>query len=286
MCLTGGVHHGEFLSLFKIVYNYGIFMVMKNEIIKIIERLLEDYKEEKINKEDAISKIKEMYFEDIGFAKIDHHRLLRRDFPEVIYGTGKTQEQILEIAKKILNYSSVLLVTRTTVETFKLLKKEIKNIKFNSRSNIIYTPLDIPDDNLSEGITVICAGTSDINVAEEAAITGYLMKNKVRKIYDVGVAGIHRLVSFKDELDQSNVIIAVAGMEGALPGVVSSMVDCPVIGVPTSVGYGASFKGISPLLTMLNSCSPGVIVVNIDNGFGAGYAAGIINRVIKRGKST
>ncbi len=261
-------------------------MVMKNEINRIIERLLENYKEEKINKEDAISKIKEMYFEDIGFAKIDHHRLLRRDFPEVIYGTGKTPEQILEIAKKILNYSSVLLVTRTTIETFKLLKKEIKNIKFNSRSNIIYTPLDIPDGNLSEGITVICAGTSDISVAEEAAVTAYLMKNKVRKIYDVGVAGIHRLVSFKDELNRSNVIIAVAGMEGALPGVVSSMVDCPVIGVPTSVGYGTSFKGISPLLTMLNSCSPGVVVVNIDNGFGAGYAAGIINRVIKRGKST
>ncbi|TET14273.1 MAG: nickel pincer cofactor biosynthesis protein LarB [Actinobacteria bacterium] len=259
---------------------------MKNEIYKIIGRLLENYKEEKINKEDAISKIKEMYFEDIGFAKIDHHRLLRRDFPEVIYGTGKTPEQILEIAKKILNYSPVLLVTRTTIETFKLLKKEIKNIKFNSRSNIIYTPLDIPDGNLSEGITVICAGTSDISVAEEAAVTAYLMKNKVRKIYDVGVAGIHRLVSFKDELNRSNVIIAVAGMEGALPGVVSSMVDCPVIGVPTSVGYGTSFKGISPLLTMLNSCSPGVVVVNIDNGFGAGYAAGIINRVIKRGKST
>jgi len=261
-------------------------MVMKNEINKIIGRLLENYKEEKINKEDAISKIKEMYFEDIGFAKIDHHRLLRRDFPEVIYGTGKTPEQILEIAKKILNYSPVLLVTRTTIETFKLLKKEIKNIKFNSRSNIIYTPLDIPDGNLSEGITVICAGTSDISVAEEAAVTAYLMKNKVRKIYDVGVAGIHRLVSFKDELNRSNVIIAVAGMEGALPGVVSSMVDCLVIGVPTSVGYGTSFKGISPLLTMLNSCSPGVVVVNIDNGFGAGYAAGIINRVIKRGKST
>ncbi len=260
-------------------------MVMKNEINRIIGRLLENYKEEKINKEDAISKIKEMYFEDIGFAKIDHHRLLRRDFPEVIYGTGKTPEQILEIAKKILNYSPVLLVTRTTIETFKLLKKEIKNIKFNSRSNIIYTPLDIPDGNLSEGITVICAGTSDISVAEEAAVTAYLMKNKVRKIYDVGVAGIHRLVSFKDELNRSNVIIAVAGMEGALPGVVSSMVDCPVIGVPTSVGYGTSFKGISPLLTMLNSCSPGVVVVNIDNGFGAGYAAGIINRVIKRGKS-
>ncbi|OFW53620.1 MAG: hypothetical protein A2163_09220 [Actinobacteria bacterium RBG_13_35_12] len=258
---------------------------MKNNINTIIKRLLDSFKEGRVKKEDVISKIKEIYFEDIGFAKVDHHRLMRRDFPEVIYGTGKTPEQVLEIAKKILNYSPILLVTRTTIETYNLLKEEIKNIEFNPGANIIYTPLDVPDDKLSEGITVVCAGTSDIGVAEEAAVTSYLMKNNVIKIYDVGVAGIHRLASFKYELSRSNVIIAVAGMEGALPGVVSSMVDCPVIGVPTSVGYGSSFEGISPLLTMLNSCSPGVVVVNIDNGFGAGYTAGIINRMIKRGKS-
>ncbi len=255
---------------------------MGNNINKIIEELLNSFKEGRANKEDVILKVKEMYFEDIGFAKIDHHRLLRRDFPEVIYGDGKTPEQILEIAKKILNYSQILLVTRTTVETYGILKKEIKNLKFNESSNLIYTPLEVPEDKLTEGITVICAGTSDISVAEEAAVTSYLMKNKVVKIYDIGIAGIHRLISYKDELNKSNVIIAVAGMEGALPGVVSSMVNCPVIGVPTSKGYGSSFKGISPLLTMLNSCSPGVVVVNIDNGFGAGYAAGIINRVVKR----
>ncbi|HEY4662270.1 MAG TPA: nickel pincer cofactor biosynthesis protein LarB [Candidatus Humimicrobiaceae bacterium] len=255
---------------------------MEHNINKIIEELLNSFKEGKINKEDVVLKVKEIYFEDIGFAKIDHHRLLRRDFPEVIYGDGKTPEQVLEIAKKILNYSPILLVTRTTMETYGVLEKEIKNLEFNEKSNIIYTPLDIPDDKLSEGITVICAGTSDISVAEEAAVTSYLMKNKVVKIYDIGVAGIHRLTSYKDELKQSNVIIAVAGMEGALPGVVSSMVNCPVIGVPTSKGYGSNFKGISPLLTMLNSCSPGVVVVNIDNGFGAGYAAGIINRARKK----
>ncbi len=258
---------------------------MKNNISKIIEELLNSFKEERISKEKVISKLKEMYFEDIGFAKIDHHRLMRRDFPEVIYGAGKTPEQVLEIAKKILNYSPVLLVTRTTVETYNLLKKEIKNLEFNPKANAIYTPLDIADNKLDKGITVICAGTSDISVAEEAAVTSYLMKNNVRKIYDVGVAGIHRLVNFKEELSLSNVIVAVAGMEGALPGVVSSMVDCPVIGVPTSKGYGSSFEGISPLLTMLNSCSPGVVVVNIDNGFGAGYVAGIINGMIKRDKS-
>ena len=255
---------------------------MEHNINKIIEELLNSFKEGKINKEDVVLKVKEIYFEDIGFAKIDHHRLLRRDFPEVIYGDGKTPEQVLEIAKKILNYSPILLVTRTTMETYSVLEKEIKNLEFNEKSNTIYTPLDIPDDKLSEGITVICAGTSDISVAEEAAVTSYLMKNKVVKIYDIGVAGIHRLTSYKDELKQSNVIIAVAGMEGALPGVVSSMVNCPVIGVPTSKGYGSNFKGISPLLTMLNSCSPGVVVVNIDNGFGAGYAAGIINRARKK----
>lgn len=251
---------------------------MENELKKKIEKLLDGYKEGGINKDNAISKIKEIYFEDVGFAKIDHHRILRRDFPEVIYGAGKTAEQILEIAKKILNYSSILLVTKTDIKVYDLLKKEIKNRKFNFNSNIIYTPLDIPENKLKEGITVICAGTSDINIAEEAAITSYLMKNKVKKFYDVGVAGIHRLLNYREELEKSNVIIAVAGMEGALPGVVSSIVNCPVIGVPTSIGYGSSLNGLSPLLTMLNSCSPGVVVVNIDNGFGAGYTAGIINR--------
>jgi len=257
---------------------------MKNNINKIIKTLLNSFKERIIKEEDVVSKIREIYFEDIGFAKVDHHRILRRGFPEVIFGAGKTPEQILEIAKRILNYSPILLVTRTTMETFKLLKKEIKNVIFDPTSNIIHTKPDIPDSKLREGITVVCAGTSDIKIAEEAALTSYLMGNKVKKIYDVGVAGVHRLVSFKDELRRSNVIVAVAGMEGALPGVVSSMVNCPVIGVPTSTGYGTSFGGISPMLTMLNSCSPGVLVVNIDNGFGAGYAAGIINRLVKEGK--
>jgi NCAIR mutase (PurE)-related protein len=257
---------------------------MKNEIEKIIEELLDGYKQGKVSKNDIVSKISEIYFEDIGFAKIDHHRLMRREFPEVIYGEGKTPQQVLEIAKKILNYSSILLITRTDIKVYNLLKKQIKKVKLIFRSNIIYTQLDIPKDKLKEGITVLCAGTSDIDVAEEAAVTGYLMKNRIKKIYDVGIAGIHRLLSYREELSRSNVVIAVAGMEGALPGIVSSMVSCPVIGVPTSVGYGSSFKGLSPLLTMLNSCSPGVVVVNIDNGFGAGYTAGIINGVIEKNK--
>jgi hypothetical protein len=257
---------------------------MKNEIEKIIKELLDGYKQGKVNKNNVVSKISEIYFEDIGFAKIDHHRLMRREFPEVIYGEGKTPQQILEIAKKILNYSSILLITRTDIKVYSLLKKQINKVKLIFRSNIIYTQMDIPEDKLKEGITVLCAGTSDIDVAEEAAVTGYLMKNRIKKIYDVGTAGIHRLLSYREELNRSNVIIAVAGMEGALPGIVSSMVSCPVIGVPTSVGYGSSFNGLSPLLTMLNSCSPGVVVVNIDNGFGAGYTAGIINGVIEKNK--
>jgi len=250
----------------------------------MIKELLEGYKQGKVDKNDVVSKISEIYFEDIGFAKIDHHRLMRREFPEVIYGEGKTPQQILEIAKKILNYSSILLITRTDIKVYNLLKKQINKVKLNFRSNIIYTQMDIPEDKLKGGITVLCAGTSDIDVAEEAAVTGYLMKNRIKKIYDVGIAGIHRLLSYREELKHSNVIIAVAGMEGALPGIVSSMVSCPVIGVPTSIGYGSSFKGLSPLLTMLNSCSPGVVVVNIDNGFGAGYTAGIINGVIEKNK--
>ncbi|MCK5567186.1 MAG: nickel pincer cofactor biosynthesis protein LarB [Actinomycetia bacterium] len=251
---------------------------MNSHINKLIEGFLESYKKGDISTDDFLEKIKDLYFEDIGFAKVDHHRILRRDFPEVIYGTNKTAEQILEISQKILKYSKILMITRTDKDVYLMLKKKLKDIRLKFSAGIVYTPLDINENELKEGITIICAGTSDMRIADEAAITAYLMGNRVNKIYDVGVAGIHRLMSFKDQLKKSNVIVAVAGMEGALPGVVSAMVDCPVIAVPTSIGYGASLGGIAPLLTMLNSCSPGVSVVNIDNGFGAGYTAGIINR--------
>ena len=255
---------------------------MANNISKIIEGLLGEYRNGNIEDQQFIDKIKGLYFEDIGFAKVDHHRALRRDFPEVIFGTNKTPEQTLEIAKSILKYSDILFITRTDQKTFDLLKKNLDGIDLRFNNSLIYTQPEVPEEKLKEGITVICAGTSDIHIAEEAAITCFLMKNKVKKIYDVGIAGIHRLIHYKEDLVNSNVIVAIAGMEGALPGVVSAMVDCPVIGVPTSIGYGASFNGISPLLTMLNSCSPGVVVVNIDNGFGAGYTAGMINRSINK----
>ena len=249
----------------------------KKQINIYLESLLKDYKKGGISEQDFISEIKNIYFEDIGFAKVDHHRSLRRNFPEVIFGQNKTYNQILEISKKILNYSEILLITRTGQDIYNQLKNEVPGILFNENAGAIYTPLKKPDEELKGGVTVICAGTTDVPVAEEAALTAYLMGNRVKKIYDVGIAGIHRLLNFKDELYSSNVIVAVAGMEGALPGVVSSIVDCPVIGVPTSIGYGASFGGLAQLLTMLNSCSPGICVVNIDNGFGAGYAAGLIN---------
>ncbi len=253
---------------------------MENNLNTIIEGLLENFKNDRLSKEDFKTKIKEIYFEDIGFAKIDHHRKLRRGFTEVIYGANKTSFQILEIAKKMLKYSDTLLITRTNREVFNLLNEEIDNLNYLEDAQIIYMKSKNHDLSLKEGIVIVAAGTSDIPVAEEAYMTSYLMENNVKKIYDVGIAGIHRLISYKDELLKANVIVAVAGMEGALPGLVSSLVECPVIGVPTSVGYGAGFNGISPLLTMLNSCSPGLSVVNIDNGFGAGYIAALINRKI------
>jgi len=260
---------------------------MNNDINTILINILNQYKNNELNQEEILSKIKEIYFEDIGFAKIDHHRELRRGFPEVIFGANKTPKQILEIAKRILKYSSTLLVTKTTKECFDFLRSELenvgesKNIAFNPLAGVIYTiPPKDHDKDLKKGIIVICAGTSDIPVAEESAITAYLMGNDVEKIFDVGVAGIHRLLNYKNEILAANVIVAIAGMEGALPGIVSSISKCPVIGVPTSVGYGMNLKGLSSLLTMLNSCSPGLSVVNIDNGFGAGYIAGLINKKI------
>ncbi|MFO7929081.1 MAG: nickel pincer cofactor biosynthesis protein LarB [Candidatus Humimicrobiaceae bacterium] len=255
---------------------------MNTEINNIIKGLLESFKQGKISQQNVISRIKDIYFEDIGYAKVDHHRSMRRNFPEVIFGQNKTDQQVIGIAKKILNYSKLLLVTRTNEKVFGKLKDFNHNIEFNREAKIIYTPLE-EGAKLRKGISVICAGTADIPVAEEAAITSYLMGNNVKKIYDVGVSGIHRLLNFKEELKNSNIIITVAGMEGALPSVVSAMVSCPVIGVPTSVGYGSSLGGFSALLTMLNACSPGITVVNIDNGFGAGYTAGIINLKIHGG---
>ncbi|MFA5085579.1 MAG: nickel pincer cofactor biosynthesis protein LarB [Candidatus Omnitrophota bacterium] len=217
-----------------------------------------------------------LLYDDIGFAKVDCHRLKRRGFPEVIFGKGKTPGQIIDIAKKIISHHGILLVTRTGKEVYLKLKKLYPKIRYSAGGRIIY--YRETEAKMKTGkVVVVTAGTADLPVAEEARITLELMGNPVEMLYDVGVAGIHRLLDKKHILEGANVLIVIAGMEGALASVVSGLVSRPVIAVPTSVGYGASFEGIAPLLTMMNSCSPGVAVMNIDNGFGAAYFASMIN---------
>lgn len=245
---------------------------------KNLKKLLNDIKNKKIRVETAIKKLKFLPFEDIGFAKIDHHRALRKGFPEVVFCQNKTTEQVAKIVRKLAENNADVIATRATEEMYKEVKKYIKNAQYNniSKTIIIKKSHGFAVRFFSK-ILVVSAGTSDIPVAEEAAVVAEAMGNKVERLYDVGVAGIHRLLSNKEKLANANVLIVVAGMDGVLPSVVSGLIDKPIIAVPTSVGYGASFKGIAPLLTMLNCCSPGVVVVNIDNGFGAGYFASLIN---------
>lgn len=217
-------------------------------------------------------------YEDLGFAKPDFDREKRQGAGEVIYGSGKTSEQIIKITKALAeNGQERVLITRLDREKAEEIKKHI-DIKYFDSGNIgVYGNMP---DGCGEGcIVVATGGTSDIPVAEEAAVTAEFYGNRVKRIYDVGVAGIHRLLGYKKELEEARVIIAVAGMEGALASVIGGLVSCPVIGLPTSIGYGASFGGVSALLSMLNSCASGVSVVNIDNGFGAGYLAGMINKM-------
>ena len=215
-------------------------------------------------------------YDDIGFAKVDCHRVKRRGFPEVIFGEGKTLKQIVEIAKKIVSHHGILLITRTDREVYLKLKKIYPKIKFSESGKIIYYRKTAPSSKKGT-VLVVTAGTADYPAAEEARITLEVMGSPVEMLYDVGVAGIHRILDKKHILEKASVLIVIAGMEGALASVVSGLVSKPVIAVPTSVGYGASFGGIAPLLTMMNSCSPGVAVVNIDNGFGAAYFASMIN---------
>jgi len=238
--------------------------------------LLQKIKSGSISPEDALSKLCTQPFEDLGYAKLDHHRELRKGVPEVIYGTGKTPEQITGIAKAMLDKGqNLILITRLPAETAEAIKKNLP-LKYYETARIGVIG-EIPKPNGIGRIVIATGGTSDIPVAEEAAITAEILGNEVVRLYDVGVAGMHRLLSKLGEIMDAQVVISIAGMEGALTSVIGGLVDCPVIGVPTSVGYGASFNGIAALLSMLNSCASGVSVVNIDNGFGAGYLASIIN---------
>jgi NCAIR mutase (PurE)-related protein len=239
--------------------------------------LLEDVKHGKIEISEALQSLRRLPFEDIGFAKVDHHRQLRTGFPEVIFCPGKTVDRVKEISARILATGQLLLATRATSEMYEAVKSLDASARFNELGRTI--TVGEPEGELLEGILVVSAGTSDIPVAEETAETAQIMGNHVERLYDVGVAGLHRLLDNHEKLLKARVIVVVAGMEGALPSVVGGLVDIPVIAVPTSVGYGASFGGIAALLGMLNSCASGVTVVNIDNGFGAGYSAALVNRL-------
>ena len=237
--------------------------------------LLHNVKTGELSVEDAVTKIRLMPFEDIGYAKIDHHRAVRQGVGEVIYWAGKTPEQIEGIARSMQNRGQkTILITRLDEE--KAGRLNLPGLRYEALPKLgLLGPLPEPDGIGT--IVVATGGTSDIPVAEEAALTAEVLGNKVTRLYDVGVAGIHRLFACREEIMSAEVIIAIAGMEGALASVIGGLADCPVIAVPTSVGYGASFGGLSALLSMLNSCASGVSVVNIDNGFGAGYLAGMIN---------
>jgi hypothetical protein len=241
--------------------------------------LLEEVRRNEVTVERAVARLRHLPFEDLGFAKIDHHRALRQGFPEVILGQGKEAREIAAIARTMRRRESNVLITRLDPEKITQLRRLHTGLKFH-RAARAATWVRKPIKIIGKGtVLVVSAGTSDIPVAEEAVLTATMMGNRVEKLFDVGVAGIHRLLQNRSRLVDASVLIVVAGMEGALPSVVAGLIDKPVIAVPTSVGYGASFHGISALLGMLNSCAAGVTVVNIDNGFGAGFAASLINRV-------
>lgn len=242
--------------------------------------LLDGYKKGTVTQEEIVLKIKEAPFEDLGFAKIDHHRALRQGIAEVIYGASKTPVQILEIAKSAINAGQkTVLITRMKKEAAEVLSKEKELCFTYDEMSKIGICGKLPEPDGRGTIVIVTGGTSDMPVAEEAAKTCEALGNKVERVYDAGVAGLHRLLSRLDILMNATVVIAIAGMEGALASVVGGLVDCPVLAVPTSVGYGASFGGLSALLSMLNSCASGISVVNIDNGFGAAYQASMINHI-------
>jgi pyridinium-3,5-biscarboxylic acid mononucleotide synthase len=245
---------------------------------KSIRKLFEQVRAGRLSPDDAVNQLRHLPFEDLGFAKVDHHRALRVGVPEVVLGQGKTPAQVAAIFKRLAQHGQNVLTTRATKQQYASVKKVVRGATFQETARAIVLRRD--REKYGKGlITVISAGTSDIPVAEEAVLTADLMGNEVERLYDVGVAGIHRLLAHRKAIIRSRVVIVCAGMEGALPSVVGGLVGVPVIAVPTSVGYGASFQGMAALLGMMNSCASNVTVVNIDNGFGAGYVGSLINRL-------
>ncbi len=245
--------------------------------IRDLENILAAFKAGELNETDAAERIKHLSFEDIGYARVDHGRASRQGFPEVIFGLGKRPEQVAGIFEKIVDRSPNVLITRTTAEVYGLIRNIHTDAEWHEEARVIRVFRDRTELGTGE-ITICTAGTSDIPVAEEAALTAETMGNRVQRIWDAGVAGVHRILAERERLQASRVVIVCAGMEGALPSVVGGLVSVPVIAVPTSVGYGASFGGVAALLGMLNSCASNVTVVNIDNGFGAAFSASLINR--------
>ena len=243
-----------------------------------LRTLLDQVRSGAMDVDAALARVRHMPFEDLGFAKLDHHRELRHGMPEVVLAKGKTSDQVVAIAGRLLEVSQNVLITRSDASVAERLKRAFAGAEYFPLSGAIRFWRDKTVRGKGK-IAVVCAGTSDIPVAEEAQITAEVMGNEVEATYDVGVAGIHRLIESSSRLVAARVVVVCAGMEGALPSVVGGLVSCPVIAVPTSVGYGASFHGLAALLGMLNSCASNVTVVNIDNGFGAGYVASLINRL-------
>jgi NCAIR mutase (PurE)-related protein len=252
---------------------------------KKIRQILDLVASGTLSADGALDRLKHLPFEDLGFARLDHHRSLRRGLPEVIFGEGKSADQIAEIAKRMAATEVNLLITRLAPDKARLLKRKLRALDYRPDAQIGMIIRERGERRTHGTVMVLSAGTSDLPVAEEAALCAEVFGNTVQRLYDVGVAGLHRLTANAESIQRASVLIVVAGMEGALPSVVAGLVDKPVIAVPTSVGYGASFGGIAALLGMLNSCASGVTVVNIDNGFGAAFAATLINRVgLARGR--
>lgn len=243
-----------------------------------IRKLFDQVRRGKLSPEEAVDRLRHLPFEDLGFAKVDHHRALRAGMPEVILGENKTPAQVAQIFSRLSRHGGNVLATRASKEQYVAVKKKVRKAEYRELARAIV----LRRDHTKHGkgvIAVVSAGTSDIPVAEEAVVTAEIMGNDVEHLFDVGVAGIHRLLAHRETLTRARVIIVCAGMEGALPSVVGGLVGVPVIAVPTSIGYGAAFKGVAALLGMMNSCASNVSVVNIDNGFGAGYVASLINRL-------
>lgn len=246
-----------------------------------LKALLEAVKAGRMPVDQALHTLKDLPYADLGYAMVDHHRSLRSGHPETIFSQGKTVEQIVGIARRLLEKDANIMATRAERPVYDALKTICDRVDYHEMARIVVMNRKTITPTLTT-VLVMCAGTSDLPVAEEAAVTAEVMGNRVERLTDVGVAGIHRLLSKRDKIEAASVLVVVAGMDGALPSVAAGLTDKPVIAVPTSIGYGASFGGLSALLTMLNSCANGVTVVNIDNGYGAGYAASVINRIADR----